>query len=60
MMQEIINEAVFKKDYETNTREFLSRNVDYEIAINSLQEIITSGWLPVEIPEDPASLISLK
>lgn len=56
-LQEIITEAVFKEDYETNTSEFLSEYVDYETTINSLQEIITKGWMPDEIPEDPSSLI---
>lgn len=57
VLQEIINDVVFKEDYETNTREFLSEYVDYQTCINSLQEIITKSWIPDEIPEDPAGLI---
>ncbi|WP_163536366.1 nucleotidyl transferase AbiEii/AbiGii toxin family protein [Gracilibacillus sp. YIM 98692] len=60
VLQEIINDAVFKEDYETNTREFLSEYVDYEISINSLQEIVTRGWLPDVIPVNPANLIEFK
>jgi len=60
VLQEIINSAVFKEDYETNTSEFLSEYVDYETSINSLQEIITKDWIPNEIPDDPASLVKSK
>ncbi|WP_208591921.1 nucleotidyl transferase AbiEii/AbiGii toxin family protein [Gracilibacillus suaedae] len=56
VMQEIIDKEVFKEDYETNTREFLSKKVDYGTSIESLQEIIIRGWLPEEIPEDVTSL----
>lgn len=57
VLQEIINNAVFKKDYEVNTSEFLSEYVDYETSMDSLQEILTEGWIPDEIPEDPNSLV---
>lgn len=51
VLQEIIDSSVFKKDYETNTREFLSEYVGYQIAISSLQEILSEGWIPDVIPE---------
>ncbi|SES04645.1 Nucleotidyl transferase AbiEii toxin, Type IV TA system [Gracilibacillus ureilyticus] len=58
VMQEIIDDEVFIEDYETNTKEFLSKYVAYETSINSLQEIVTRGWLPEEIPEDVTSLVT--
>ncbi|MFD1065629.1 nucleotidyl transferase AbiEii/AbiGii toxin family protein [Oceanobacillus locisalsi] len=57
VLQEIMNDAVYKEDYETNTSEFLSEYVDYETSIQSLHEIVTKEWLPNEIPEDPANLL---
>ncbi|MGM8216820.1 nucleotidyl transferase AbiEii/AbiGii toxin family protein [Bacillaceae bacterium W0354] len=59
-LQEIVNEKVFKDDYETNTREFLSKYVNYETSISSLQEIINRGWLPEEVPEDPKVHLGLQ
>ncbi|WP_180954558.1 nucleotidyl transferase AbiEii/AbiGii toxin family protein [Bacillus sp. V5-8f] len=56
-LEDIINSAVFEFDYKTNTREFLSKYVDYETAIVSLQEILTKGWIPEEIPESPNILV---
>lgn len=59
-LQDIIDRSVYKLDYEVNTREFLAEYVDYESSIRSLQEILSKEWLPVEIPEDPKSLVGLK
>lgn len=52
VLQEIIDTEIFKDDYTTNTREFLSKYVDYETAIESLQEILTKDWIPKEISEE--------
>ncbi|MFY0519325.1 nucleotidyl transferase AbiEii/AbiGii toxin family protein [Lysinibacillus sp. UGB7] len=54
ILQEIIDKEVYKGDYYTNTKEFLSEFVNYEEAINSLKEIIAKGWIPNEIPEQTA------
>ncbi|MCM3390454.1 nucleotidyl transferase AbiEii/AbiGii toxin family protein [Ureibacillus chungkukjangi] len=51
VLQDIINSSVYKADYNTNTREFLSVFVEYETAIASLQDILGKGWIPVEISE---------
>ncbi|WP_157964518.1 nucleotidyl transferase AbiEii/AbiGii toxin family protein [Exiguobacterium flavidum] len=48
-LNRIIDEDFYKKDFETNTLEFLSRETVYEEAIRSLNEIITSDFLPKTI-----------
>ncbi|MFJ7891388.1 nucleotidyl transferase AbiEii/AbiGii toxin family protein [Lysinibacillus xylanilyticus] len=48
-LEEIINSHVYRKDYDTNTREFLSEELSYEVAISSLIEILDSGLLPQKI-----------
>lgn len=53
VLEEIINGLVYLKDYETNTREFLSVYVEYETAIASLEEILTKDWIPHLIPDPP-------
>lgn len=58
VLEEIIEKAVYKEDYEKNTREFLSVYVDYETTIASIKEILTKGWIPDEIPKDPSSFVS--
>ncbi|WP_414839204.1 hypothetical protein [Carnobacterium sp. TMP28] len=36
----------YKKDFETNTKEFFSKEVSYKEVIKSLKEVIESGLLP--------------
>lgn len=51
VLHDIANSGVFKNDYETNTREFLSVYVDYEDTIATLRTILNENWLPVTIAE---------
>lgn len=51
VLNEIIANDYFKKDYEEVTREFLSDEVQYEEAISSIKNIIKEAWLP-EIIDD--------
>ncbi len=43
LLQEIIDNAIYKSDYEEITAKILFENVDYETAISALQRIIDSG-----------------
>ncbi|MDA2067871.1 nucleotidyl transferase AbiEii/AbiGii toxin family protein [Bacillus cereus] len=49
ILQEIIDTAVFKDDYNAVTTNFLFNVVEYEVAINTLQEIVKMELLPNEI-----------
>lgn len=40
LLQEIIDKAVYKKDYETITEKMLFEEVPYETAIKALQTIV--------------------
>jgi len=42
LLQEIVDHAVYKQDYEDITRKLLFENVDYETAISAVQKIIDS------------------
>lgn len=42
LLQEIVDRAVYKQDYENITRKLLFENVDYETAISAVQKIIDS------------------
>lgn len=48
-LEEIITSQVYKEDYDTNTKEFLTEEVSYEDAISSLKLILESGFLPQKI-----------
>lgn len=51
VLNEIANSGVFKNDYETNTREFLSVYVEYEEIIKTLRSILAENWVPEKIAE---------
>ncbi len=46
VLEEIISIEFYRKDYETNTKEFLSKEVSYHESINSLEEVIKSSIFP--------------
>lgn len=43
LLQQMIDTAFFKKDYEKNTQKLLSKNVTYEMAIKAIEVIVASG-----------------
>lgn len=43
LLREIIDKQVYKKDYEENTQELLTKRVPYEEAIKAIEKIISSG-----------------
>lgn len=43
LLREIIEKQVYKKDYEENTQELLTKRVPYEEAIKAIEKIIVSG-----------------
>lgn len=45
-LQEIVGTNFYKVDYETNTKEFLSKYVSYMTVINTLNEIKDYGFIP--------------
>ncbi|MDN5372985.1 MAG: hypothetical protein PWR19_2031 [Carnobacterium sp.] len=45
-LNKILDKKVYKRDFETNTKEFLSKEASYTEVEKSLKEIITSGLLP--------------
>lgn len=45
ILQEIVNNEVYKKDYETNTKGLLFEKVSYEKAISVINKILNSGLL---------------
>ena len=51
-LNEIINKELYKEDYETITIQLMHKEEDivpYEVVIESLKAIITSGLIPSEI-----------
>lgn len=60
VLNEIIANEYFKKDYEDVTSEFLSDEVQYEQAISSLKEILSEEWLPKVIGNSRKLLEELK
>lgn len=45
----ILDNDFYKQDFETNTKEFLSKEVSYTEAVKSLREVISSGLIPETI-----------
>ena len=43
LLQEILDKAVYRQDYEDITAKILFEEVPYEIAANALRQIIDSG-----------------
>ena len=43
LLLEIIDKQVYKKDYEENTQELLTKRISYEEAIKAIEKIIASG-----------------
>ena len=43
LLQEIVDEAVYRQDYEDITAKILFENVPYETATTALRKIIASG-----------------
>lgn len=48
-LKEIIDTNFYQRDYNVKTLKFLSKKVNYEEVINSLNELIELKWIPEEI-----------